>query len=168
MSSARQRLARNVRLLLAKEGWNQVDRSRRAGLSQGMISQLLAGEKGVRLSTLDKVAAALNVDVSDLFSPTPAVSGPSISGLQAAMRSALSGAGGSSPSGGALSADPAARTKIVIDPEELRAIGFAIGYAIVEATQNRQAQTASASAKARPQRPRRPRKPAGSRRVQDK
>jgi hypothetical protein len=98
-----------------------------------MISQLLAGEKGVRLSTLDKVAAALNVDVSELFSPAPPMMSAETSGLQALLQSAIA----ASPARQHIvtAPDVGARPKILIDPEELRAIGFAIGNAIVEATQ---------------------------------
>jgi transcriptional regulator with XRE-family HTH domain len=131
MSSARARLARNVRLLLAKNAWNQLDLARRTGLSQGMISQLLAGEKGVRLSTLDKVANALGVDIGDLFASHPTGTPLGASELQSAMRSAVSRAAGSASEGAADGG-----RKILVDPEELREIGFAIGYAIVEATQH--------------------------------
>jgi len=132
VSSARARLARNVRLLLAKEGWNQVDLARRTGLSQGMISQLLAGEKGVRLSTLDKVADALGVDVGVLFASNPPGTALAASELQSAIRLALSGAARPASTEGAAEGG----RKILVDPEELREIGFAIGYAIVEATQH--------------------------------
>jgi transcriptional regulator with XRE-family HTH domain len=136
MSSARSRLARNVRLLLAREGWNQLDLARKAGLSQGMISQLLAGEKGVRLSTLDKVAHALQVDVGDLFAPTPPGTSIHSGDLHSAVRSAVAGMSNlvqaNAPQEGRDS------RKILVDPEELREIGFAIGCAIVEAVRRQE------------------------------
>jgi transcriptional regulator with XRE-family HTH domain len=133
LNSARSRLARNVRLLLAQDGWNQLDLAREAGLSQGMISQLLAGQKGVRLSTLDRVAAALRVDVGALFSPAVPNRTIDAGSLDAAVRSAMvrisHGAESDSPG-----ADHRGSLTVGVDPDELREIGLAIGRAIVEAT----------------------------------
>ncbi len=134
VDSARARLARNVRLLLAREGWNQLDLATRAGLSQGMISQLLAGEKGVRLSTLDRVAAALQVDVGALFAPVQSGISFDSEGLDTAVRSAVARMTDGSSQGEPSSAARSAR-RVLVDPDELREIGLAIGRAIVEATQ---------------------------------
>jgi transcriptional regulator with XRE-family HTH domain len=133
--SARTRLARNVRLLLAREGWNQLELAQSAGLSQGMISQLLAGEKGVRLSTLDRVAAALHVDVGALFAPIPSGLSLDSDGLDTAVRSAVARMTLVPEAGDAAAATRSSRA-VLIDPDELREIGLAIGRAIVEATQH--------------------------------
>lgn len=136
--SARARLAKNVRLLLAREGWNQLDLARAAGLSQGMISQLLAGERGVRLSTLDRVAGALRVDVGDLFAPIPQRSSNDVGGLDATVRSMISRMSRVTDLGEGAAVRASTGRKILVDPEELHEIGLAIGRAIVEATGNLQ------------------------------
>jgi transcriptional regulator with XRE-family HTH domain len=133
LNSARSRLARNVRLLLAQDGWNQLDLAREAGLSQSMISQLLAGEKGVRLSTLDRVANALGVDVGALFSPVAPNTIVHTGSLDAAVRSAMTRVSHDSESVRGTAGERDSRP-FGVHPDELREIGFAIGRAIVEAT----------------------------------
>jgi transcriptional regulator with XRE-family HTH domain len=56
-----------VRYLREQRGWSQPELARRAGLDDTQISTLETGKRSPNLRTLRKVAAALEVDVADLF-----------------------------------------------------------------------------------------------------
>jgi transcriptional regulator with XRE-family HTH domain len=66
------RLRRNVRRLQAElEITTQVELATRAKLGTSTVNGLLTGGRAVRFSTLDKIADALQVDVSELFAQPP-------------------------------------------------------------------------------------------------
>ena len=79
----------------------------------------------------DRVAAALRVDVSTLFAPLSPALNLDSSALDSAVRSAVARVAHDDRSASAGSS-----RAVLIDPEELREIGLAIGRAIVEATRH--------------------------------
>lgn len=67
-----ERLGRNIKALLDAKGITQTQFALSLDFKQGSISQLLSAKRGTSLSTLDKIAEVLKVDVSVLFQSTPA------------------------------------------------------------------------------------------------
>lgn len=57
-----------VKAVLAEYEWSQGDLAREMDVSSGYISQLLSGHRKAGLDTLEKVAAALQIDPSELIS----------------------------------------------------------------------------------------------------
>lgn len=50
-----------------KPGWSQARLAEAAGISQSAVSQVETGDLNVTMATLDKLATALGVEVTDLF-----------------------------------------------------------------------------------------------------
>lgn len=68
-SEIRERLAFNVRRLLAARGWTQSDLARATKEADGRVSGLVRGIVTPRADFLAKVAEAFRVPVDDLFLP---------------------------------------------------------------------------------------------------
>jgi transcriptional regulator with XRE-family HTH domain len=63
-------LARNLRQLRLQRSWSQYDLADEARLRQALISAIEVGTANPTLESLDKIAAALGVEVADLFAVT--------------------------------------------------------------------------------------------------
>ncbi|MCP3404452.1 helix-turn-helix domain-containing protein [Bradyrhizobium sp. CCGB01] len=59
-------LARNLRRLRAERSWSQHDLANEAKVRQALVSALELAQANPTLESLDKIAAALRVDVADL------------------------------------------------------------------------------------------------------
>jgi len=68
--------SRNVRDHLNKRGWTQQDLAERLGISQPAVGKYLSGD--VKLSTIERVAAALGVSPGNLITPGSASVSPKI------------------------------------------------------------------------------------------
>jgi transcriptional regulator with XRE-family HTH domain len=64
---AKQLLSRNILRMRQKRGWSQHDLADEAGVRQALISSLEAQKSNPTLSSLEKVATALDVAVADLL-----------------------------------------------------------------------------------------------------
>lgn len=60
-------LARNVLRMRVQRGWTQKELAEHAGISQPRIAEIESARSNPRVDTLDKIARALNVQVSSLF-----------------------------------------------------------------------------------------------------
>lgn len=67
--TVRKQLARRVRELRGAKGFTQESLAQRAGLAVRHLQKLESSELNVTLDTLTRVAAALNVDITELFTP---------------------------------------------------------------------------------------------------
>jgi transcriptional regulator with XRE-family HTH domain len=65
----RRLLARNLRRLRLERSWSQHDLANEASVRQGLVSALELAQANPTLESLDKIAAALRVDVADLVAP---------------------------------------------------------------------------------------------------
>lgn len=63
----RRLLARNLRRLRVRCEWSQDDLAEAAGVRQALISALEVTTANPTLESLDKISAALGVEVADLF-----------------------------------------------------------------------------------------------------
>jgi transcriptional regulator with XRE-family HTH domain len=72
LAQARRNLARNVRALRHRRGWSQHDLADEADMRQALVSAIEVGSANPTLESLDKLAAALGVDLPTLFSSQPA------------------------------------------------------------------------------------------------
>ena len=61
------RLGKKIRELRRERGWRQIDLAAHAELSKTHINELEAGKREVGLRALERLAAALEVEVSDLM-----------------------------------------------------------------------------------------------------
>ncbi len=68
----RRLLARNLRQLRLDRKWSQYDLADEARLRQALISALEVATANPTLASLDKIAAALDVEVAALFAAAPA------------------------------------------------------------------------------------------------
>lgn len=68
--------SRNVRDHLNKRGWTQQDLAERLGISQPAVGKYLSGD--VKLSTIERVAAALGVSPGNLITPGSAAVAPKL------------------------------------------------------------------------------------------
>jgi transcriptional regulator with XRE-family HTH domain len=59
-------LGRKIRELRRQRGWRQIDLAAHAELSKTHVSELEAGKREVGLRTLERLAAALDMKISDL------------------------------------------------------------------------------------------------------
>jgi transcriptional regulator with XRE-family HTH domain len=81
-ASVLQHVSQNVRRLRHAADMSQTALAEKSGVSRRMLVAIEAGEKNVSLTTLDRVAEALDVAFSDLIqAPTPAITAASTSGL---------------------------------------------------------------------------------------
>jgi transcriptional regulator with XRE-family HTH domain len=60
-------LARNLRQIRLQRSWSQYELADEAGLRQALISAIELGAANPTLTSLDKIAAALGVEVAALF-----------------------------------------------------------------------------------------------------
>lgn len=67
--SARERFARNLRQWRLARGLSQEELSARAELSQTFLSQIENGSRNVSLDKIEKLAKALEIDITDLLGP---------------------------------------------------------------------------------------------------
>ena len=74
---SRTRVATHLRRLRLHLGLSQEALADRAALHRTYIGQVERGERNVTVETVDRIAAALGVDASELFSPLrPSASAP--------------------------------------------------------------------------------------------
>lgn len=69
--SARDRVARNVKLWRDQRGLSQLSLSKQAGLSRTYLSRVENGVETVSVDNLEKLAIALCVDIAELLKPAP-------------------------------------------------------------------------------------------------
>ena len=62
-------LAVNLRHLMEKKGWSQTEMARQSGVSQKKISNILSQEQQASLATVDKLAAAFNLNLWHMIMP---------------------------------------------------------------------------------------------------
>lgn len=70
-TSARERIAYNLRELRKKSGFPQDTLAAAAGISQTFLSQVETGRNNISVDKLEQIAGALGVDVVDLLQPLP-------------------------------------------------------------------------------------------------
>lgn len=58
----------NVQRLLDEYGWNRTDLANEMGVTRGYVSQVMTAHRGIGLEAVEKFAAALSVEPSDLIS----------------------------------------------------------------------------------------------------
>ena len=68
--ATRETLARNLAMLMAEAGWNQVELSRRSGISQRQISNILRKDTGCSVEHADALARAFGLQGWHLIMPT--------------------------------------------------------------------------------------------------
>lgn len=68
-TTARERLAQNLRRKRLARGVTQEDLAARAGITQTFLSQLEGGKRNVSLDTVERLANALEIDINDLLAP---------------------------------------------------------------------------------------------------
>lgn len=59
-------IGKNIRLLRGQSGITQLELADRIGMSQSQIQKLEMGDRSLKIETLEKIAAALCVDLSEL------------------------------------------------------------------------------------------------------
>lgn len=67
MQSISTKLGQNLKKIRIKKGISQGDISRKLNMDRGYISGIENGKKNPTLSTLEKIASALNVSVEELI-----------------------------------------------------------------------------------------------------
>lgn|SRR6185369_16012904 len=67
--NTRTSLANNLKTLMAIRGWNQVELSRKSGVSQRMISAILSQESGCSVETADALAHTFGLQGWHLIMP---------------------------------------------------------------------------------------------------
>lgn len=70
-TSARERIAFNLRELRKKSGLPQDTLAAAAGISQTFLSQVETGRNNISVDKLEQIALALGIDVVDLLQPLP-------------------------------------------------------------------------------------------------
>lgn len=65
----KRQLARNLRRLRLERSWSQDDLADAAKVRQALVSALEVATANPTLESLDKIAAALGVEVADLLAP---------------------------------------------------------------------------------------------------
>jgi transcriptional regulator with XRE-family HTH domain len=66
-----QHLATNLRIAMIEKSWSQVDLADAAKVQQSLISRILCGKSDPCISSLSRLAKALNVKIDALLSPPP-------------------------------------------------------------------------------------------------
>jgi len=66
--SSRERLAKRIRALRLQKGWSQEYLADESGLHRTYIGTVERSEQSMTVDTIDKLAKALEVKVSELFS----------------------------------------------------------------------------------------------------
>lgn len=72
LSLAKQHLARNVRERRSQLKWSQHDLAAEASLRQGLISAIEVGSANPTFESLEKLATALGLTLSEMFAVPPA------------------------------------------------------------------------------------------------
>jgi transcriptional regulator with XRE-family HTH domain len=67
--SLREILARNLRRLRAERGLSQEELAHRAGVNRNYVGMIEREENAATVDTMEQLAAALNVDATDLIDP---------------------------------------------------------------------------------------------------
>jgi len=67
--NTRASLAKNLKTLMAIRGWNQIELSKKSGVSQRMISSILSQESGCSVETADAIAHAFGLEGWHLIMP---------------------------------------------------------------------------------------------------
>ncbi|MBQ8106895.1 MAG: helix-turn-helix transcriptional regulator [Afipia sp.] len=65
----RRLLARNLRRLRHEKSWSQHDLAHEANVRQALVSALEIAKANPTLESLDRIAAALGMEVADLLAP---------------------------------------------------------------------------------------------------
>lgn len=65
-------LARNLRRLRAERGLSQEELAHRAGVNRNYVGMIEREENAATVDTMEQLAAALNVDATDLIDPDAA------------------------------------------------------------------------------------------------
>lgn len=65
--TARADLARNLKRLRAEKSWSQEFLAFEAGLDRSFVAHVERGARNISLDNIEKLATALNVDMSILF-----------------------------------------------------------------------------------------------------
>ena len=60
-------LGERIRGLRAERGWRQIDLAEQAGISENYVSDLELGRKEICLRTIQAVAAAFEISISELL-----------------------------------------------------------------------------------------------------
>lgn len=60
-------LAANVRRLMSMRGWSQLELSKQSGISYSSLSLFMRGLRGINDVSIDRLAAAFGVSLSELF-----------------------------------------------------------------------------------------------------
>lgn len=68
----RDAIPRNVRILLAANGWSQAELAKRMKVSEGTVSCWLSG-RGMSIETLDRLAEVLHTTPAKLYTPAEEV-----------------------------------------------------------------------------------------------
>lgn len=69
--SAKEILARNIRLLRALRGWTQETLATEAGLHRTFVAHVERGARNISLTNIERIADAFGVTVSRLFEDNP-------------------------------------------------------------------------------------------------
>ena len=67
--SLREILARNLRRLRAERGLSQEELAHRAGVNRNYVGMIEREENAATVDTMEQLAAALDVDATDLIDP---------------------------------------------------------------------------------------------------
>ena len=65
--TVRELFARRVRELRTARGWSQDELAAKSGLHRSYVGIIERGEKSATLDTVERIAKAFNVEVSDFF-----------------------------------------------------------------------------------------------------
>ena len=65
--SLTRRITANVRKLLRLKGWTEEEISKRSDLDKGNLSRYFSGKRDYTLLSLQRIAEALETDISDLM-----------------------------------------------------------------------------------------------------
>lgn len=67
-----ERVAEEIRVMLARRNITATELARRAGMTQRSISRRITGEKAIDVDDLERIARALDVEITELL-PKPAL-----------------------------------------------------------------------------------------------
>lgn len=66
-NSARERFASNLRAIRKEQAFSQEDLAAEAGLHRTYVGSVERGERNISIDSMERLAAALNVDIVDLL-----------------------------------------------------------------------------------------------------
>lgn len=70
-----ERVAEEIRVMIARRNISAAELARRTGITQRSISRITTGEKGIDMDDLEKIAAALGVEIAALLPATTGTRG---------------------------------------------------------------------------------------------